>query len=64
MPVGPPDAIAMLSQEADRVICPLTPEAFWAVGQFYAFFDQTSDEEVMNLLERGAEWSESEEARR
>ncbi|MCD6290695.1 MAG: phosphoribosyltransferase [Anaerolineae bacterium] len=64
VPVGPPDAIAMLSQEADRVICPLTPEAFWAVGQFYAFFAQTTDEEVMNLLERGAEWSESEEARR
>jgi len=39
-----------LGQEADRVICLSTPRLFWAVGAFYAVFDQTSDEEVKRLL--------------
>jgi putative phosphoribosyl transferase len=51
VPVGPPDTIRRLSQEADRVICLETPEVFWAVGAFYAVFDQTSDAEVVRLLE-------------
>ena len=29
-----------------------TPEPFLAVGRFYADFEQTSDEEVVDLLER------------
>jgi len=51
VPVGPPDAITLLSAEADRVICLHTPEWFWAVGAFYVDFDQTTDEEVIRLLE-------------
>jgi putative phosphoribosyl transferase len=39
-----------LGQEADRVICLSTPRLFWAVGAFYAVFDQTPDEEVKRLL--------------
>jgi putative phosphoribosyl transferase len=51
VPVGPADTLLKLSQEADRVVCLYTPEVFWAVGAFYAVFDQTSDAEVIRLLE-------------
>ena len=51
VPVGPPDTIARLKKEADRVVCLDTPEPFWAIGRFYMIFDQTSDEEVVALLE-------------
>jgi len=50
VPVGPPDAVARLSEEVDKLVCLDTPPLFWAVGAFYAIFDQTSDEEVMRLL--------------
>jgi putative phosphoribosyl transferase len=51
VPVGPADTIRVLSQEADRVVCLYTPEVFWAVGAFYAVFDQTADAEVVRLLQ-------------
>lgn len=51
VPVGPADTLHLLSQEADRVVCLYTPEIFWAVGAFYAVFDQTSDAEVIQLLQ-------------
>jgi predicted phosphoribosyltransferase len=36
------------------VICATTPEPFYAVGQWYERFEQTSDEEVHQLLRRSA----------
>lgn len=51
VPVGPPDTIRSLSQEADRVVCLQTPRIFWAVGGFYSDFGQTSDAEVKELLQ-------------
>ena len=51
IPVAPPDTIAGLRREADRVVCLATPEPFWAIGRFYVDFSQTSDEEVMALLD-------------
>jgi len=53
IPVGPPDTVKELGKEADRVICLSTPRLFWAVGSFYAVFDQTSDAEVKQLLGAG-----------
>ena len=50
VPVGPPSTIIELEQEADRVVCLQTPESFYAIGQFYRDFTQTSDEEVTMLL--------------
>jgi putative phosphoribosyl transferase len=32
------------------VVCADTPDPFYAVGSWYADFDQTSDEEVRELL--------------
>jgi putative phosphoribosyl transferase len=52
VPVAPPDTLARLAGEADEVICLASPEPFYAVGQFYRHFEQTSDEEVVELLER------------
>jgi putative phosphoribosyl transferase len=55
VPVGPQDVEARFAEEADEVICPNRPHVFYAVGQFYADFSQTTDEEVAALLGRSAE---------
>ena len=52
VPVAPPDTLAAMRGEADEVVCLAAPEAFMAVGQFYEDFDQTTDEEVIELLAR------------
>ncbi len=52
VPVAPPDTAEMLSGEVDEMVCLFTPEPFYAVGQFYRRFDQTTDEEVIALLSR------------
>ncbi|CAL7963830.1 putative phosphoribosyl transferase [Gammaproteobacteria bacterium] len=44
------DAAAMLEQEADKVICLSLPAVFYAVGQWYLDFAQTTDAEVLQLL--------------
>jgi predicted phosphoribosyltransferase len=38
--------------EADEVVCAFKPDAFFGVGQFYRDFQQTTDEEVRDLLAR------------
>jgi putative phosphoribosyl transferase len=53
VPVGPPDTIRLLEDEADEVVCPLQPRSFMAVGGWYDDFRQLSDEEVVALLEAG-----------
>ena len=50
-PIGAPDTIAELRSYADAVVCPGAPHYFSAVGQGYDDFQQTSDEEVVRLLE-------------
>jgi putative phosphoribosyl transferase len=55
VPVGPLDTVNALKEEADRVVCLFTPEPFYAIGEFYVDFDQTSDEEVTELLARANE---------
>ena len=50
VPVGPPEVIEQLREAADEVVCLLTPERFRAVGEWYADFGQTEDEEVVALL--------------
>jgi predicted phosphoribosyltransferase len=54
VPVAPADTIARFRDAADRTICLATPEPFAAVGQFYADFAQTSDQDVIALLARFA----------
>lgn len=50
VPVGSVEAVERLEHEADAVVCPLQPEDFSAVGQWYEDFAQTSDEEVRELM--------------
>lgn len=50
VPVGAKRTCESLEAVADRVICPLQPEPFVAVGLFYENFTQTTDEEVRRLL--------------
>jgi len=52
-PIAPPDTIDSLREVADAVVVLASPASFYAIGQFYDDFGQTSDEEVVRLLERG-----------
>jgi len=54
VPVSPPDTAESLRAEVDELVCLQTPLAFMAVGQWYEDFGQTSDAEVVELLERSA----------
>jgi predicted phosphoribosyltransferase len=54
VPVASPSICDELAAEVDQVVCAATPEPFYAVGQWYASFTQTTDEEVRDLLERAA----------
>lgn len=50
VPTGAPETCAQLRDEADDVVCATTPEPFHAVGLWYRDFNQTSDDEVRELL--------------
>lgn len=50
VPCAPAD-VDSLVPEADEVLCPERAEAFFAVGQFYARFDQVDDAEVLRVLD-------------
>ncbi|HMA45760.1 MAG TPA: phosphoribosyltransferase family protein [Frankiaceae bacterium] len=54
VPVAPPSSVEDLRRDADEVVCLETPERFFAIGEWYADFSQTPDEEVVAALERGA----------
>ncbi len=50
IPVAPAEGVRRLRKEADEVVCLYVPPVFYAVGQFYEDFTQTTDEEVTALL--------------
>lgn len=50
VPVAPPDTVRALEDEADEVVALQTPDAFFAIGQWYDDFTQTTDGEVVALL--------------
>lgn len=52
-PVGSPDSIERLEEEADEVIALQAPREFRAVGRHYRNFNQVSDEEAMAYLDEG-----------
>jgi putative phosphoribosyl transferase len=57
VPVAPADTIERLKAEADEVVCLMTPEPFYAVGEHYDDFRQTSDREVTTLLDEVQRWN-------
>ncbi|MFC4016052.1 phosphoribosyltransferase family protein [Nonomuraea purpurea] len=54
VPVGTPDTIASLREDADEVICLETPTVLWGIGTWYVDFIQTADERVVELLQWAA----------
>jgi predicted phosphoribosyltransferase len=56
VPVGPSSTVEELKKEADDVVCLHKPEPFYAIGQFYEDFTQTSDEDVRRLLNLSRQW--------
>ncbi len=56
VPVSAPETVENLSTEVDELICLEMPTPFGAVGLWYQNFTQTSDEEVIDLLNQS--WQE------
>jgi predicted phosphoribosyltransferase len=51
VPVGPPETVEALRSEVDALVCPIMPERLMSIGHWYMDFSQTSDAEVMRLLQ-------------
>jgi predicted phosphoribosyltransferase len=52
VPVAPPATAAELARVADAVVCVVTPSPFAAIGQWYRDFSPTTDDQVMQILDR------------
>ncbi|MHB1001593.1 MAG: phosphoribosyltransferase [Armatimonadota bacterium] len=52
VPVAPPEAVERLKSEVDEIVVLEMPEPFFAVGSWYYEFNQTSDNEVKDLLQK------------
>jgi erythromycin esterase-like protein/predicted phosphoribosyltransferase len=53
-PVGASETCARLAKLVEKVVCPMMPDPFSAVGLWYDNFDQTTDSEVQRLLSAGS----------
>lgn len=51
VPVASQEALWRLSREADRTVCLMTPQPFYAVGYHFIEFDQLTDEDVVRYLD-------------
>ncbi|CAG4887421.1 phosphoribosyltransferase [Paraburkholderia gardini] len=52
LPVAPADGAHRLGDSVDALVCAMKPHVFFSVGQFYADFSETADDEVRDLLAR------------
>lgn len=52
VPVAAADTTEIIKKEAGELICLFIPPYFGAVGTFYENFEQTTDEEVINILHK------------
>ena len=48
--VAPAEALRLIRQEADHVVCLETPPMMWAIGYHFRDFPQVSDEDVVATL--------------
>jgi len=55
VPVAPPDVLPEMLELVDDAVCLWAPPNFRAVSLYYEDFAQTSDEEVIALLQSGTE---------
>jgi len=56
-PVAAAESLRQLASIADEVVCPLIPNNFYAVGEWYEDFRQVTDSEVSEYLKRARERS-------
>jgi predicted phosphoribosyltransferase len=54
VPVAPAEVCDEMAELADEVVCLETPEPYFAVGQFYRDFSETTNDEVRHLLRDAA----------
>ena len=54
VPTASPDVCEEFRSIAEDIICVETPTPFYAVGNWYEDFSQTTDEEIRELLSRAA----------
>ena len=59
VPVAAREACEEMAKLVDKIICPLRPINFHAVGLWYENFSQTADSEVIELLEKSRRTSAS-----
>lgn len=52
VPVASREALDLIQQEVDEVICLLIPDFFYSVSVWYSDFRQTTDGEVITLLDK------------
>jgi putative phosphoribosyl transferase len=52
VPVAPPATWAWLRKVVDEIVCLDLPHTFLAVGEFYEYFTQVEDADVIELLRR------------
>jgi putative phosphoribosyl transferase len=57
VPVAPAETCREFEELVDDTVCAVTPQPFYAVGEWYEDFSQTGDEEVSELLARADEKS-------
>jgi predicted phosphoribosyltransferase len=55
VPVSAPQTCDEYRIGVDKIVCAVTPEPFFGVGQWYLDFSQMTDEEVRALLDQAAE---------
>jgi predicted phosphoribosyltransferase len=59
LPVSHQDTLEALTADADMLVCLRAPHFFNAVGQFYVYFNQVSDETVLMVLKGYKAYMES-----
>ena len=52
VPVASREALDLIQKEVDEVICLLIPDFFYSVSVWYSDFRQTTDGEVITLLNK------------
>ena len=58
VPTAPPRTCEEFDGRVDELLCLTTPSTFMGVGGSYRDFEQTSNQEVTELLEKARQWSE------
>jgi len=51
VPVAPRETCDRLKAEVEEIVCLVAPDPLWAIGAWYEDFSQTTDAEIMSLLD-------------